>query len=480
MLLAASVSVVAQEAIAHRPLTLSKNEAGAKVGTGFLLMTAVSERRVLTARNLFDDIFATIPEHLSLFRSSNEEGEEVGEMLPNDEGNQVPNEGEDEPNTRLGASLWAGPSVAKIQPQLQNQLELVLDDDDVAVKEAKTFHTDEPSLRRPVPSLQLGGNSSSSSTTVAPRKAVGNQQITQQRRQDNMTAEEQLRLMPPGTEDVHKGVVVLFNHIKGFGFVSPAVGGPDVYVTRESISLQYARRLLSGDTDAAERDTAEGSVSAQSSEDAARRRYAQLLVENTKPFLLTGETVEFLVSVNANSSSNSGSADRRRLRAVNVTGPSRGPIQIERSLLQIPTERKSLPAVRVKGVVRNVSREQERGYIRPSDGAGHDAVFFSDTVAWDQHVSSGDRVLRDGTLVEYTVIGKEKNGKPRAGLVTADGGAPMVPSNIAPAQGQGKRDEDEDGDGHVTRKRARGDGAEGAGAQQQMLLLEDDAYGGGW
>ncbi|CAG9570518.1 conserved hypothetical protein [Leishmania major strain Friedlin] len=59
-----------------------------------------------------------------------------------------------------------------------------------------------------------------------------------------LTAAEQLALMPPGLDRVYTGACVMYRHPKNFGFVSPDVGGPDVFFIISSIALSFTRLAL--------------------------------------------------------------------------------------------------------------------------------------------------------------------------------------------------------------------------------------------
>ncbi|EKF30521.1 hypothetical protein MOQ_005668 [Trypanosoma cruzi marinkellei] len=60
----------------------------------------------------------------------------------------------------------------------------------------------------------------------------------------SLTAEEQIVIMRPEEGIRHEGRCVLFRHSKGFGFVAPEVGGPDIYFTRDDVAYFFTRRVL--------------------------------------------------------------------------------------------------------------------------------------------------------------------------------------------------------------------------------------------
>ncbi|KAG5509885.1 hypothetical protein JKF63_07530 [Porcisia hertigi] len=59
-----------------------------------------------------------------------------------------------------------------------------------------------------------------------------------------LTAAEQLARMPPGLDHVYTGACVMYRHQKSFGFVSPDIGGPDVYFVSDSIALSFTKLAL--------------------------------------------------------------------------------------------------------------------------------------------------------------------------------------------------------------------------------------------
>jgi hypothetical protein len=73
--------------------------------------------------------------------------------------------------------------------------------------------------------------------TLSSTTAVGS-------RGGHLTAAEQLSLMPPGLDRVYTGACVMYRHPKGFGFLSPDLGGPDVYFVNDGVALSFTRLAL--------------------------------------------------------------------------------------------------------------------------------------------------------------------------------------------------------------------------------------------
>ncbi|KAK7197785.1 hypothetical protein NESM_000731400 [Novymonas esmeraldas] len=86
-----------------------------------------------------------------------------------------------------------------------------------------------------LPAVSRSGGAQPSSTAPPTQAAM---------RGGAVSAAEQLALMPPGLDRVYCGSCVMYRHAKGFGFVAPDCGGPDVYFTHDGIGLSFTKLAL--------------------------------------------------------------------------------------------------------------------------------------------------------------------------------------------------------------------------------------------
>ncbi|CCW70261.1 unnamed protein product [Phytomonas sp. Hart1] len=59
-----------------------------------------------------------------------------------------------------------------------------------------------------------------------------------------LTPEEQLRNMPPGLNRLYRGHCVMLRQSRGFGFLAPELGGPDVYFTLDGVRPTFSALAL--------------------------------------------------------------------------------------------------------------------------------------------------------------------------------------------------------------------------------------------
>eukprot|EP00796_Vickermania_ingenoplastis_P012296 gene12296-8437_t len=88
-----------------------------------------------------------------------------------------------------------------------------------------------PSTSAALPGLQQGQERTSSGLSGLPP----NRQLT---------AEEQTQRMPPGLPILYEGTCATMQPAKGFGFITPDLGGPDVYFTRESVLPTFTQLVM--------------------------------------------------------------------------------------------------------------------------------------------------------------------------------------------------------------------------------------------
>lgn len=322
-----------------------------------------------------------------------------------------------------------------------------------------------------------------------------------------LSADEQFHRMPTDASPPARfsGVIVMDNTKRAFGFVSPDIGGPDVFFTREAMSLEYTKAVAA----VLEHQT----WSTQCFPDEAHRRSLEERVRvmfQGRSHLIPGEPVEFEVSVNHSGGSGGGqpAPGRKKLRATRITGLNGGPTMLERvvfnltgtdalvsgevaSRLTASTSDDSLhcgaalslisralppiPAIargeqmlddlrlvepRMCGWVKNITSDGERGYVRPDSQAwlkkagrradhplySADSVLHMEHVTWDASLPPGRRRLAEGVMIEFSIAWLDRNRKPVAVLVTGPNGAALHPESWQLTE-EAKRKQSESTDG---------------------------------
>ncbi|KAG8346664.1 hypothetical protein ERJ75_001765400 [Trypanosoma vivax] len=232
-----------------------------------------------TSRNLFDDVFATIPgdmvlhtgpatlsEKYSLLASgmvAEEKMKDNASSLENEEGRSAMLASADGVVSAgimdLGAMMRRAAEKKTEQREEPEEsepwegIDIQLDADDEAVQEATKYASlfaeieaqekDEFNHAAGVgtfaSSVRCGSNG-----IVGRSALVGSGGGVGSRSGSSLTVEEQIAVMRPEDGIRYSGCCVLFRGIKNFGFIAPDVGGPDVYFTREGIKYAFTRRVL--------------------------------------------------------------------------------------------------------------------------------------------------------------------------------------------------------------------------------------------
>nr|CCD12184.1 unnamed protein product [Trypanosoma congolense IL3000] len=272
----------------------------------------------LTSRNLFDEIFATIPADVFLYTGPNslrekyaliesgqagagshrsaaptslaeESAEDSSAVVKGDEGDDLANEGVLDFNAAVhqvaGAATRQQLEAYQQQQTAENGLvhtiHIQLDTEDGAVQEAMKYASlfddiESSQHQHRVDSVEGGREreeeghgyglqrqkdvGTETGTTSSKEAVQGKFPMLQNGQRQTMlkhagggahnlprqqlTTEEQIALMRPGDGRRHSGVCALFRPSKNFGFISPDIGNPDVYFTRESVQFTFTRRVL--------------------------------------------------------------------------------------------------------------------------------------------------------------------------------------------------------------------------------------------
>ncbi|EAO00094.1 hypothetical protein C3747_78g110 [Trypanosoma cruzi] len=261
----------------------------------------------LTSRNLFDAVFATIPADVVLDTGPDSLRERCALMesrraaaaaaaAESDDENNKDNNGEEEEkrtaverksvvseegflfgsfdaSTNTGvmdvSAMMRHAAAAKEEAAavasmgdvlLRPVLDVQLDADDEAVQEATKYAALFVEDDEEHEEAEKAGNESKekeegvTSGADASRSGDPNQRQRQQQQYKksmanasafpSLTAEEQIVIMRPEEGIRHEGRCVLFRNSKGFGFVAPEVGGPDIYFTRDDVAYFFTRRVL--------------------------------------------------------------------------------------------------------------------------------------------------------------------------------------------------------------------------------------------
>ncbi|RNF26366.1 uncharacterized protein Tco025E_01326 [Trypanosoma conorhini] len=252
----------------------------------------------LTSRNLFDAVFATIPADVTLYTgpdtlrekcallASRRAAAAAAAAAAGEEENG--GNGEEEASLEDGFLLQSadapmGAGVMDVGAMMRRAaeatetqavasplggtsprhvLDLKLDADDEAVREATKYaallaaaaEVEEEEATKETATAEYGGRESgagAASSHAASRAGHPSQRQKPQHREaadasrrQALTAEEQVAIMRPEEGTRHEGRCVLFRHSRGFGFITPELGGPDVYFTRDSVEYFFTRRVL--------------------------------------------------------------------------------------------------------------------------------------------------------------------------------------------------------------------------------------------
>jgi hypothetical protein len=148
---------------------------------------------------------------------------------------------------------------------------------------------------------------------------------------------------------------------------------------------------------------------------------------------------------------------------------------------------------RISGWIKNINAERDRGYIRADHSiegqgvttlAGQDAVLNMDMLVWSTGVDARSRVVEEGVLVEYTVVGFDRQLKPIAAVVTGTCGVPLHPERWEMTEVAKKRKAAEEeahrsdlaGGGSELYSVKNMDGRKRDREEEQLLLGDDEIY----
>ncbi len=284
---------------------------------------------------------------------------------------------------------------------------------------------------------------------------------------------------------IYKGKVQMFNQQNGFGFIEllcpeprpahvPAGARfPDIYFSREDIVLIGAAKSVydrqpSLGPEQGPQPAAGGGGGGGGGQGSGKQHHASPLHS-----MCIGEDVEFCVTLNA-----SRGTDGRKYRAIQITGPQRGPVRCHQ------------PSLRQRGIVRHWNASSQYGFIAPNNNA-RDVFFHSATIYWSADVPPENRVLEVGFVVEFTAVRQKEKGPQRGGrggrdqenkfvavAVTDANFAPIHPATIPRSTNATIRREQE-----RKRRREEDEEVERAQAERRDVTLqlgftdELDAYG---